>query len=39
MNVGIPGIGMTGLDIAVALGGIVGLPRKRTYDLKRYLPE
>lgn len=28
MNVGIPGIGMTGLDIAVALGALSASPKK-----------
>ena len=28
MNVGIPGIGMTGLDIAVALGALSACPEK-----------
>lgn len=39
MNVGIPGIGMTGLDIAVALGALSASPEKKLMILSGISPE
>lgn len=39
MNVGIPGIGMTGLDIAVALGALSASPEKELMILSGISPE